>query len=543
MSRCDFKWLSSSLNLASYPPPHRARAVAQVYFLPLCRPLVALLALHDAHETAPLQYMMFTQGWAVKALAAVGVRASNALVTTGPGAAGLGLSRLYSRGCTPLRAYAMYAPNLCDNYCSTGSSLGIAVYNTAVNIVNTLVAVHMLTSSPHPILGSFTDCIGWKQWAGLTLFAIGISMEIIAEDSRRKFKKDSKNKGKIDDTGLWSVVRHPNYLGFLLGRTGISLVTGSLVSTAAHAAVQFAIFFFGGVPEISGSMATKYDAQWMDYKKRVPVRGKSSDTNVYAGLRRFHQGKGFDPESQDVARHLGYPLYEFTSEVDPRFADVEDEDASEYPLSNDSEDFRGSAIEDEMVAEDPAEDHHHLSIDDAVEFAGQIARMKMPAVRRNRRLQDVVRTSLLNPGAVAIMPDPYPSDGVGVNYLVTRDLVTDVVAHEQGLLDDQGLLSRREIKLGESQDFDQRLPGYRACQHMYRHEWKVVYTTSERKLTEHLVQDETRFARRRRTVFSCHKRHTEWVDYLSVGGEQGMQNEFLRWIALRGLITIIKYIC
>jgi hypothetical protein len=102
------------------------------------------------------------------------------------------------------------------------------------------------------------------------------------------------------------------------------------------------------------------------------------------------------------------------------------------------------------------------------------------------------------------------------------------------------------------------LPRYRACQHMYRHEWKVVYTTSERKLTgeyhtfrifcrskpvaEHLVQDETRFAHRPCTVCSCHKRHTEWVDYLSVGGEQGMQNEFLRWIALRGLSTIIKYI-
>ncbi|KAJ7301297.1 hypothetical protein DFH08DRAFT_978928 [Mycena albidolilacea] len=167
----------------------------------------------------------------------------------------------------------------------------------------------------------------------------------------------------------------------------------------------------------------------------------------------------------------------------------------------------------------------------------------MPAVRRNRRLQDIVRTSILNPGAVALLPDPYPSNGAGVNYLVTRDLVTDVAAHEQGLLDDQGLLSRREIKLGESQDFDQRLPGYRACQHMYRHEWKVVYTTSERKLTEHLVQDETRFARRPRTICSCHKRHTEWVDYLSVGGEQGMHNEFLRWTALRGLTTIINYIC
>ncbi|KAJ7729890.1 hypothetical protein B0H14DRAFT_2640348 [Mycena olivaceomarginata] len=111
-----------------------------------------------------------------------------------------------------------------------------------------------------------------------------------------------------------------------------------------------------------------------------------------------------------------------------------------------------------------------------------------------------------------LSPDLYPSDGAGVNYLVTRNLVTVVVAHEQGLLDDQGLLSRREIKLRESQDFDQCLPGYTACQQMYRHKWKAVYTTSERKFTEHLMQDETRFARRPRTVCSCHKRHTERVD-------------------------------
>ncbi|KAF8181419.1 hypothetical protein K438DRAFT_1524280, partial [Mycena galopus ATCC 62051] len=34
------------------------------------------------------------------------------------------------------------------------------------------------------------------------------------------------------------------------------------------------------------------------------------DANMYASLRRFHQAKGFDPDSQDVAQHLGYPLYE-----------------------------------------------------------------------------------------------------------------------------------------------------------------------------------------------------------------------------------------
>lgn len=43
--------------------------------------------------------------------------------------------------------------------------------------------------------------------------------------------------------------------------------------------------------------------------------GKSWDAGVYAGLRKSHEGKGFDPESQDVARHLGYELYQLSSEL------------------------------------------------------------------------------------------------------------------------------------------------------------------------------------------------------------------------------------
>jgi hypothetical protein len=49
------------------------------------------------------------------------------------------------------------------------------------------------------------------------------------------------------------------------------------------------------------------------------IRGKSWDAIVYAGLRQFHQAKGFDPESQDVARHLGQPLYQLSSETDTPF--------------------------------------------------------------------------------------------------------------------------------------------------------------------------------------------------------------------------------
>ncbi|KAJ6512478.1 hypothetical protein C8R45DRAFT_322307 [Mycena sanguinolenta] len=40
------------------------------------------------------------------------------------------------------------------------------------------------------------------------------------------------------------------------------------------------------------------------------IRGFSWDASMYTGLRQFHQAKGFDPNSQDVARHLGHKLYQ-----------------------------------------------------------------------------------------------------------------------------------------------------------------------------------------------------------------------------------------
>ncbi|KAJ7714798.1 hypothetical protein B0H16DRAFT_513973 [Mycena metata] len=52
------------------------------------------------------------------------------------------------------------------------------------------------------------------------------------------------------------------------------------------------------------------------------IRGSSWDDSVYAGLRKFHRSKGFDPDSQDIALHLDEPLYRLSRDVtvDPPFA-------------------------------------------------------------------------------------------------------------------------------------------------------------------------------------------------------------------------------
>ncbi|KAJ6464943.1 hypothetical protein C8R45DRAFT_776807, partial [Mycena sanguinolenta] len=36
------------------------------------------------------------------------------------------------------------------------------------------------------------------------------------------------------------------------------------------------------------------------------LEGKSWDASIYSGLQQFHQSKGFDPDTQDLARHLGH---------------------------------------------------------------------------------------------------------------------------------------------------------------------------------------------------------------------------------------------
>ncbi|KAJ7198200.1 hypothetical protein C8J57DRAFT_1019789, partial [Mycena rebaudengoi] len=40
------------------------------------------------------------------------------------------------------------------------------------------------------------------------------------------------------------------------------------------------------------------------------ITGFYWDTSVYAGLHQLHQGKGFDPETHNLARQLDYPLFE-----------------------------------------------------------------------------------------------------------------------------------------------------------------------------------------------------------------------------------------
>jgi hypothetical protein len=64
------------------------------------------------------------------------------------------------------------------------------------------------------------------------------------------------------------------------------------------------------------------------------IEGYSWNKSVYDGLRRFHLGKGFNPESQELAIHLGYPLYKLSSQPDTPSACSEPQCKTRCVLTN-----------------------------------------------------------------------------------------------------------------------------------------------------------------------------------------------------------------
>ncbi|MGA9572461.1 MAG: DUF1295 domain-containing protein [Lysobacterales bacterium] len=55
--------------------------------------------------------------------------------------------------------------------------------------------------------------IGILDYAGFTLWVVGVMFEALGDLQLSRFRKDPANHGEVLDTGLWRYTRHPNYFG------------------------------------------------------------------------------------------------------------------------------------------------------------------------------------------------------------------------------------------------------------------------------------------------------------------------------------------
>jgi steroid 5-alpha reductase family enzyme len=70
-----------------------------------------------------------------------------------------------------------------------------------------IVALPLLAAMANP------NGLGLLDYAGVTLWLIGMLFEAGGDYQLARFKSDPANQGKVMDRGLWRYTRHPNYFG------------------------------------------------------------------------------------------------------------------------------------------------------------------------------------------------------------------------------------------------------------------------------------------------------------------------------------------
>ena len=124
---------------------------------------------------------------------------------------------------------------------------------------------------------SFTD--DFYFYFGLSLWFIGFSFEAIADEQKRRFKSDKKNKDAFISTGLWGLSRHPNYFGEILLWVGMAVIALPTLIGWQYVTLISPIFIYFLLTRVSGVnlLEDRANQKWggteeyESYIKKTPV--------------------------------------------------------------------------------------------------------------------------------------------------------------------------------------------------------------------------------------------------------------------------------
>ena len=114
---------------------------------------------------------------------------------------------------------------------------------------------------------------------GLLIWILGFGIEVLADMQKTRFNSNPKNEGRWIDQGLWSLCRHPNYLGETLLWTGIAVFGVSClegfewVSWISPVFVYLLLTKVSGIPILDRRALSKWgdDPEYLKYRERVPA--------------------------------------------------------------------------------------------------------------------------------------------------------------------------------------------------------------------------------------------------------------------------------
>jgi len=112
---------------------------------------------------------------------------------------------------------------------------------------------------------------------GLAIWLIGLLLESIADAQKSRFRNNPKNEGKFMQSGLFSVLQYPNYLGEMLVWVGVFvycipfLQNLEWLSAISPIWIIVLLLFISGIPFLKRSSAKRYGhlESYQDYQKKT----------------------------------------------------------------------------------------------------------------------------------------------------------------------------------------------------------------------------------------------------------------------------------
>ena len=145
------------------------------------------------------------------------------------------------------------------------SFLGIHLFPTVIVLAG-LYPLYLAIAAPTPLSMPLI-------YGGAILGLIAIIIETTADEQLRKFVLSGPEKGTYLKSGLWSIVRHPNYLGENLFWWSLAIIGYGATSQwicFIGAIAMTAMFVFASIPMIDKRMLERRPA-YAEHKAKTPA--------------------------------------------------------------------------------------------------------------------------------------------------------------------------------------------------------------------------------------------------------------------------------
>jgi len=113
----------------------------------------------------------------------------------------------------------------------------------------------------------------FEYWIGILTMIAGGLFGSIADLQKFSFDSQERNQGKLLDTGLWGLCRHPNYFGealFWWGTFIVNYSAGTIWTIICPLLLHFMIVYVTGIPAAEKEARERYGSQYDEYCRRVP---------------------------------------------------------------------------------------------------------------------------------------------------------------------------------------------------------------------------------------------------------------------------------